>query len=82
MIAFLITKLVEYVKDTRIGYGDIKSSFEELLRKDNSVKIHDKYIASSTEIYRVKNGLSFQIINHVFEVKSVSYHMKCTCPAL
>ena len=47
MIAFLITKLVEYVKDTRIGYGDIKSSFEELLRKDNSVKIHDKYIASS-----------------------------------
>ena len=34
-------------RSLRIVHGDNKSSFEELLRKDKSVKIHNKCIASS-----------------------------------
>ena len=40
-------------------YQDKKSSFEELLQKDNSVSVHMKnsqYLA--TEIFKVKNDLS------------------------
>ena len=47
-------------------YGDNKSSFNVLLRKDKSVKIHQKNLqVLATKIYKVKHGLSPQIINDV-----------------
>ena len=52
-------------------YGDNKSSFKELLWKDKSVKIHKNLQVLATEIYKVKHGLSPQIIKNVFELKSV-----------
>ena len=40
----------------RITYGDRSSSFEDLLKKDNSVSIHHRNIqVLATEISKVKN---------------------------
>ena len=61
----------------RIVYGDNKSSFEELLRKDKSVKIHYKNLqVLATEMHKVKHGLSSQIIDTVFELKSMPHNMR------
>ena len=51
----------------RIVYQDKKSNLQDLLQKDNSVSIHMKnlqYLA--TEIYKVKNCLSPEIMKEVF----------------
>ena len=44
-----------------------KSSFEELLEKDDSVSIHHKNLRSlDIEIYKIKNGLSPILIQELF----------------
>ena len=54
----------------RIVYDDINSSFEELLRKDNSVTIHTRNIqALATELFKVVSGQSPEIIKEVFSLK-------------
>ena len=61
----------------RIVHGDNKSSFEELLRKYKSVKIHHRNLqVLATEIYNVQHGLSPQIMNSVFNLKIVPYNMR------
>ena len=61
----------------RIVHGDNKSSFEELLRKYKSVKIHHRHLqVLATEIYNVQHGLSPQIMNSVFNLKIVPYNMR------
>ena len=61
----------------RIVYGNNKSSFKELFRKDKSAKMHYKNLqVLATEICKVTHGLSSRIINNVFELKSVSYNMR------
>ena len=61
----------------RIVYGNNKSSFKELFRKDKSAKMHYKNLqVFATEICKVTHGLSSRIINNVFELKSVSYNMR------
>ena len=45
-----------YERALRITYGDRSSSFEDLLKKDNSVSIHHRNIqVLATEISKVKN---------------------------
>ena len=57
----------------RIVYDDYKSSFEELLLKDNSVNIHIRNIqALATEIWKVVNGFSPEIMTQVFRIKESS----------
>ena len=62
----------------QITYGDRSSSFEKLLKKDNSVSIHLRNIqALATEMFKVKNNIAPQImkeLNNSFKrrrVKSV-----------
>ena len=46
-------------RSLRIVYNDDTSSFDELLRKDNSVSIHHRNIqALAIEMYKAKNNLS------------------------
>ena len=51
-----------------IVYKDFNSSFKELLIEDNSLNIHHRYLQKPmTEIFKVKNGWSPELMNDVFE---------------
>ena len=67
-----------HLRALRIVYQDKKSSFEELLQKDNSVSVHLKILQYlATEIFIVKNGLSPIIMNEVFNFKeNESYNLR------
>ena len=53
----------------RITYGDRSSSFEDLLKKDNSVSIHHRNIqALATEMFKVENNIAPENLS----VKSMS----------
>ena len=54
----------------RIVYSDKTSSFDDLLVKDGSVTVHARNIQLlATEIYKVINNLSPEIMNEVFQLK-------------
>ena len=49
-------------------YNNYTSSFEELLREDQSLSVHNRNIhCLATEMYKVKNGLSPPFMNEIFE---------------
>ena len=51
----------------RLSYSDYESSFEQLLRKDNSFTIHERNIQRlATEIYKSKNNLAPSFMKEVF----------------
>ena len=62
----------------RIIYDDNKSTFRELLNKDNYFTIHERNIhALAIELYKVANGISPYIMSEMFPLKkSVIYFSK------
>ena len=61
----------------RITYNDKRSSYEELLMKDNSVSVHHRNIrALATEIYKVLQGISPPLLNEVFVPRQRSYDLR------
>ena len=51
----------------RIVYNNYTSSFEELLKEDESMRIHHRNIhCLATEMYKVKNDLSPPFMNEIF----------------
>ena len=66
-------------KALRIVYKDFNSSFQELLIKDNSSNIHHRNLQKLvTEIFKVKNGLSPELMNDVFEFIEKPYSLRTT----
>ena len=61
----------------RITYGDRSSSFENLLKKDNSVSIHHRNIqALATEMFKVTNNIAPEIMKELFAPKMSSYDLR------
>ena len=61
----------------RITCGDRSSSFENLLKKDNSVSIHHRNIqALATEMFKVKNNIAPEIMKELFAPKMSSYDLR------
>ena len=60
----------------RIVCKDFYSSFQELLIKDNSSNIHHRNLQKLvTEIFKVKNGLSPELMNDVSEFIEKPYYL-------
>ena len=58
-----------------IIYNDKTSIFKELLEKDNSASIHYRNIqALATEMYKVANVVSPEIMNEIFQLREKSYY--------
>ena len=61
----------------RITYQDRISTFQELLNKDNSVSIHHRNLqVLATEMFKIHNGLSPDILNELFVPKRTSYNLR------
>ena len=67
-----------YEKALRIGYGNYKSKFDELLEEGGSFNIYHKNVETlAIEIDKFLNGLSSQITNEVFQFKlPTPYNLK------
>ena len=64
-------------KSLRLVYKDNKSTFSELLDKDNSVTRHDRNLqALAIEVYKSINDLSPVILKYIFDVKSIPYNLR------
>ena len=58
-------------------YRDRSSSFEDQLKKDNSVSIHHRNIqALVTEMLKVKNNIAPEIIKELFAPKVSPYELR------
>ena len=61
----------------RITYQDRMSTFQELLIKDNSVSIHHRNLqVLATEMFKIYNGLSPDILSEVFIPKTSLYNLR------
>ena len=70
---------INYIHEraSRIFYKDNESSFENLLKKDNSVCIHHKNIQPlAIELFKVKNNLSNTIMCDIFETRNINYNLR------
>jgi hypothetical protein len=63
----------------RIVYKDNVSSYDELLEKDNSIRIHHKNLQIlATEIFKWKIGESPEIMNEIFSRNNQPYNLRKT----
>ena len=58
-------------------YNDFTSSFTELLKKDNSVTIHQKNLQNlAIEMFKLKHNLGPEITTEVFRLKTRSFNTR------
>ena len=61
----------------RVTYRDVDSSFEELLRTDNSTTLHQQNLQKlMTEILKVTTGIAPELMKSVFKFTDVPYNLR------
>ena len=61
----------------RIVYKDHESTFQQLLKQNKSVSIHQRKLQIlATEILKTKNGLNSVIMEDVFKFKNLAYNFR------
>ena len=61
----------------RLVYNNFKSSFHQLLQKDNFVTIHQRNLKIlAIEIFKFHNNAAPEIIKDVFEIKNHQYNFR------
>ena len=64
-------------RSLRVVYNDYNATFEQLLEKDNAVKIRDRNLqVLATEIFKVKLGIAPVIIDDVFCIRKNDYNTR------
>ena len=64
-------------RSLRIVYIDYIAAFEDLLKKDNSFKIHNKNILSlAIELFKVKKGIANPILCDIFPLRPIDYNLR------
>ena len=64
-------ELLEFVDN------DNESTFEDLLKKDNSLSIYHKNIRLlGTELYKVKNNLPTHLMSEIFDLANIDYYLR------
>ena len=64
-------------RSLKIIHNNYSSNFEELLLIDDSTKIHTRHLRMlMTEIYKITNNLSPELLSHMFKQKNVKYNMR------
>ena len=70
-----ITRLHE--RCLRSAYNDKQSSFNEFLEKDGSASIHEQDLqVSTTEMYKISNGLSMPLMKDTFPINRNPYNLR------
>ena len=73
-----VNSKINYLQERslRIVYNDYITSFEDLLKKDNSCKIHHKNIQSLTiELLKFKKGNATLILCDIFPLRSIDSNL-------
>ena len=61
----------------RIIYNDSKSTFEELLNKDNSVSIHHRNLqVSATKTFKIKNNMAPECLHEIFQNRALLHNLR------
>ena len=61
----------------RITYNDSKSTFEELLNKDNSVSIHHRNLqVLAIKMFKIKNNMAPEFLNEIFQNRALLYNLR------
>ena len=64
-------------KSLRLVYKGKTSAYQELLRLNNSVTIHHRYLQIlAIEIFKCKHNLPPKLMDHIFKTKQTNYSLR------